>query len=76
MVTLVATLPLSIGGWGIRENVTVALFGTAGVSAHAALAFSVLSGLTVSAVSLCGLPLLWMGTAKPDPVLTDPPQLS
>jgi hypothetical protein len=76
LVTLVATLPLSIGGWGVRENVTVALFGTAGVSAHAALAFSVLSGLTVSAVSLCGLPLLWMRAAKLDPALADPSQSS
>jgi uncharacterized protein (TIRG00374 family) len=73
MITLVATLPLSIGGWGIRENVTVALFGTAGVSGHAALAFSVLSGLIVSAVSLSGLPLLWKGSSKFEPSLADPP---
>jgi uncharacterized membrane protein YbhN (UPF0104 family) len=58
LVTLITSLPLSIGGWGIREEAVVALFGHAGVLAHSALAFSVLFGLSVGAISLLGLPFL------------------
>jgi uncharacterized membrane protein YbhN (UPF0104 family) len=58
LVTLITSLPLSIGGWGIREEAVVALFGHAGVLAHSALAFSVLFGLSVGAISFIGLPFL------------------
>jgi hypothetical protein len=63
LVTLVATLPLSIGGWGVREGATVVLFASLGVAAHAAVTFSVISGLTVVLASLGGLPLVWMSHA-------------
>lgn len=56
LITLITSLPLSIGGWGIREGAIVALFGSAGVSAHSALAFSVLYGLSMAAISIGGLP--------------------
>lgn len=58
LITLITSLPLSIGGWGIREGAIVALFGSAGVSAHSALAFSVLYGLSMAAISLGGLPFV------------------
>jgi uncharacterized membrane protein YbhN (UPF0104 family) len=58
LITLVTSLPLSIGGWGIREGAVVTLFGIAGVSPHSALAFSILFGLSVGAVSLVGLPFV------------------
>lgn len=59
IVTLVTTLPVSIGGWGIREGATVVLFGKMGVDSHHSLAFSILFGLSLVLVSLPGLPLLW-----------------
>ncbi len=58
IVTLITTLPVSIGGWGVREGATVVLFGGIGVLAHSALSFSVLSGIGVAVVSLAGLPFL------------------
>jgi uncharacterized membrane protein YbhN (UPF0104 family) len=61
IVTLVTMLPVSIGGWGIREGATVVLFGSLGVISHSAMAFSVLFGLSIAVVSLPGLPLLWLG---------------
>jgi hypothetical protein len=42
---LVAMVPISFGGWGVREVSFVYLLGTAGVSAEAALALSVAFGL-------------------------------
>jgi uncharacterized membrane protein YbhN (UPF0104 family) len=56
IITLIISLPLSIGGWGIREGSAVALLGSAGVPAHSALAFSILYGLSVAAISVCALP--------------------
>jgi uncharacterized protein (TIRG00374 family) len=58
LLTLVTSLPVSIGGWGIREGAVVALFGNSGVSAHSALAFSILFGLSVGVISLAGLPFV------------------
>jgi len=42
---LVAMVPMSIGGWGVRELTFVYFLGTAGVSAEAALSLSVAFGL-------------------------------
>ena len=64
LITLITSLPLSIGGWGVREGVVVALFGGAGVSTHSALAFSILYGLSVAAISLGGL--LFVSLKKTD----------
>ncbi len=43
---LVAMVPLSIGGWGVREASFVYFLGFAGVAAPAALAISIVFGLT------------------------------
>jgi glycosyltransferase 2 family protein len=59
LVTLISTLPLSIGGWGIRESAIVVLFGRLGIAAHGALAFSVLFGLSVAVISLMGVVGVW-----------------
>jgi uncharacterized membrane protein YbhN (UPF0104 family) len=64
LTTLITSLPLSIGGWGIREGALVALLGNAGVLAHSALAFSVLFGLSVGAVSLSALPFVSLKKAR------------
>ena len=49
-VTLAATLPVSLGGWGVREGALVLLLGHCGVPASQALALS----LTFGAFGLMG----------------------
>ena len=47
--------PISIGGWGIREAVTAALFGLVGYAPASAVALSIAFGLLMSAVGIvCG----------------------
>jgi uncharacterized membrane protein YbhN (UPF0104 family) len=65
MFTLAATIlvyaavPLSIGGWGIREAVTAALFGLVGYAPATAVALSIAFGLLMSAVGIvCGVTAL------------------
>jgi len=52
-VILLSTLPVSIGGWGLREGLMVVALGLAGVAADAALTVSILFGL---AQIVAGLP--------------------
>jgi glycosyltransferase 2 family protein len=59
LVTVVTLLPLSVGGWGLREGAVVALFGFVGVPSHSALAFSVLFGFAGIAASLPALAFVW-----------------
>ena len=42
LVMLIMTIPISIGGWGVRETAMVSLFGLVGVPGEGALALSVL----------------------------------
>ncbi len=51
---LLATLPISFGGWGVREGVLVATLALVGVPAADALALSVGFGLLVTAAGLPG----------------------
>ena len=73
LVILASTLPISFGGWGVREGALVALFHTVGVSASSALAVSVMTG-TFSALAglpgLCVWGLQWvLGlVARPAPI--------
>ncbi|WP_170296041.1 lysylphosphatidylglycerol synthase transmembrane domain-containing protein [Azospirillum brasilense] len=67
IITILTILPISIGGWGVREGLTVALLATVDVPEHDALAFSVLFGLSMAASSLPGLILWWR---KPEKVGT------
>lgn len=62
---LVQIFPVSLGGWGVREAMLVAVLGLVGVPAPEALAISVLSGLIFTASSLPGL-VLWLVTPKQD----------
>jgi hypothetical protein len=59
VVTLLSTLPVSIGGWGVREGLMVILFEKLGISNADALAFSILFGLAMLFISLPGLPI-WL----------------
>lgn len=55
IANLSTLLPLSIGGWGIRELVLVSTLGATGMDAADALALSILTGLANLAISLPGL---------------------
>jgi glycosyltransferase 2 family protein len=53
-VLLVATIPLSIAGWGTRETAMVLAFGYAGLPETDGLIVSVLLGITTFAAGLPG----------------------
>ncbi|MCC7016042.1 MAG: flippase-like domain-containing protein [Rhodospirillales bacterium] len=53
-VILVATLPVSIGGWGVREGAMIFLLGLIGVPENDAGALSILAGLVGIAAALPG----------------------
>lgn len=62
-VLLLATVPISVAGWGLREGAMVAAFGLLGVPAGGAAAASVLFGIGMALIALPG-GLLWF--ANPD----------
>jgi hypothetical protein len=55
----VALIPISVGGWGLRELAVISLLGHHGVAPEKALLFSVCFGLTFAASSLPGA-LVWL----------------
>jgi glycosyltransferase 2 family protein len=55
----VVIVPISIGGWGLRELAVISLLATYGVPPERALLFSVSFGLTLAAGSLPGA-LVWL----------------
>lgn len=66
-VLLIATLPVSFGGWGPREAALVWLFGIFGIAAAPALAVSVGLGVLVMAAGLPGAALWRLGRPQPRP---------
>lgn len=58
-VVLLSGLPISVGGWGVRENAMIAGLATVGVGANAALVLSVQMGGLVALLSLPG-GVLWL----------------
>ena len=58
-VLLITVIPISIGGWGIRETAMVAAFGLIGVPSEGALVLSILVGLVGLGISLPG-GLVWL----------------
>jgi uncharacterized protein (TIRG00374 family) len=54
VIAVAVTLPLSVGGWGMREGVAVLLFGRLGVGAPQTLAFELLAHLVTVLVSASG----------------------
>lgn len=70
-VLLAAALPLSLGGWGVREAAAIPMLGLAGISATGALAIALLFGLTQLVMAGLGS-LAWLtlgnrNAAKPLP---------
>lgn len=59
-VILISMVPISVGGWGIREGVMVVAFGYAGMEQSQALAVSVLLGGTMLVLGAIG-GLIWIG---------------
>jgi glycosyltransferase 2 family protein len=53
-VLLIATIPLSVAGWGTRETAMVLAFGYAGLPESDGLIVSVLLGITIFAADLLG----------------------
>ncbi len=64
---LVALIPVSLGGWGVREGAFVVLLGFYGVAPEQGLIVSVLFGLALLVASLPGL-ALWLGQPARPPV--------
>ena len=60
---LVAMVPVSIGGWGVREVAFVTFLGVAGVSAEAAIALSIAFGFLRIVVGVVG-GLTWVVVGK------------
>jgi uncharacterized protein (TIRG00374 family) len=59
VITLMAMVPVSIAGWGVRESAMVYGLGLASVSREAALIVSIVVGLSLAAVGLAG-GLIWL----------------
>jgi hypothetical protein len=66
VVVLAATIPISVGGWGVRESAIVVLFATIGVSTGHALTLSVLFGIAGILVSLPGVAFWLTGETSKD----------
>jgi uncharacterized membrane protein YbhN (UPF0104 family) len=65
-VMLISMIPISIGGWGLREGAMVHGLGLLSIGADGALALSILLGLMIMAAGLPG-GILWLmgkGQAK------------
>jgi uncharacterized membrane protein YbhN (UPF0104 family) len=58
-VALITALPISVGGWGVREAAVIGVLGLAGVPAGAALVLSVQIGVLTILASLPG-GVLWL----------------
>ena len=71
-VALVANLPISVGGWGVRETAMIALFGLIGLPASATLVWSIQLGLLSLVVALPG-GLLWLALKSTAPDLSAMP---
>jgi hypothetical protein len=63
-VMLISMIPISIGGWGIREGAMVVAFGYAGIEPSQALTVSVLLGGSTLAVGIVG-GAVWIAERAP-----------
>jgi uncharacterized membrane protein YbhN (UPF0104 family) len=70
-IVLVAGMPLSIAGWGLREGAMVAVFALVGVPMDGALLMSVLLGLLLLLVSLPGGLVLAFSESRLEPEAVD-----
>ena len=54
LINLFSIIPISFGGWGIREGVAFVLYPASGVEIETALAVSILFGVVMIIVGLIG----------------------
>jgi uncharacterized membrane protein YbhN (UPF0104 family) len=66
-VLLVAQIPVSIAGWGVREGAAAAAFALAGVPAEQAVSLAVATGLVqlLSGLAAGGLATIWKAASGP-----------
>jgi uncharacterized membrane protein YbhN (UPF0104 family) len=64
LVTLVTTVPISVGGWGVREGAMVTALGLVNIQPSVALAVSIQFGLIMLAVGLPGGVLAFVGRSE------------
>jgi uncharacterized membrane protein YbhN (UPF0104 family) len=64
----IALVPISVGGWGLREFAVVAVMGDYGLAPERALLFSVCFGLVLVAGALPGA-LVWLLYSVPPPTV-------
>lgn len=69
---LVATLPISIAGWGVREGAMIATLSYAGVAEVDAITISIVFGLTIAVSSLPG-GVFWITDKSQKKQLKDQP---
>ena len=62
---LIASMPIAIAGWGVREGAMIVGYGLFGVAPAAALATSIAFGLAMLIVSLPGALFIRWGKQKP-----------
>jgi len=67
-VMLLAMLPISFAGWGVREGATAAALSLVGIGPEQSVAMSVCFGLSLIAVGLPG-GLIWLIVRKGGPVV-------
>lgn len=72
-VILIATVPVSIAGWGVREGSMIVAFAYAGLPQDDGLIVSVLIGATFFAVGAIG-GVLWILSGARQPKVIDPAQ--
>jgi uncharacterized membrane protein YbhN (UPF0104 family) len=64
VASLVATIPIALAGWGIREGAYVFLFGLYGVASHTAFIISLLYGMALAISAAPGAVLLLRGEGQ------------
>lgn len=57
IISLAASMPITVGGWGVREVAAVYVLGNLGIPAADALTMSVMAGLCATLVTLASAPL-------------------
>ncbi|HMU31536.1 MAG: flippase-like domain-containing protein [Nitrospira sp.] len=71
LISLAASMPITVGGWGVREVAAVYVFGLLGIPAADALAMSVMVGLCSTLVILASSPFCFRNSLMSD--LPKPP---
>jgi hypothetical protein len=70
-VILVATIPISIAGWGVRESTMVAAFAYSGLAEADGLIVSILFGAATFAVGIVGGIIWIVGAHQADKKMED-----